>query len=517
VPIPIPERSEIFGKAWTRPAGLLVDEALAGTRAGIRALLPDLPDGEGAAGPAVRFSLDESLGAERYRLVCGESGAAAEAGDAAAAVFAAATVRQLLEENGGRIPRCSIEDGPRFGWRGVCMDVCRHFFPAETLRKLIDVMALYKYNRLHLHLSDDQGFRFGSERFPLLAAVGSQRKSTLVKRGAGAVQDGAPHGGYYTKDELRDLVRYAKARGIEIVPEIDVPGHALAMLAAYPELMCFPEPVEVATSFGVSDFSRKLLCAGSERVYEFLFSLLDELTEVFPFGYVHLGGDEAVKTEWARCPRCRAAIKEHGLGGGRELQGWMLSRLSRHLEARGRRAIVWNDGLSGALDRNVVCQYWTPFFIENKRRAVRWVNDGGEMIWSGFLHVYFDYPYAVTPLKKTYRSEPVPRGILPGRSSGVLGAECAAWTEWIDTEEKLFFNLLPRLAAAAEAMWSPKAKREYRGFLSRLQPHYRLYERLGLPYARRMENSLPIWKRIAELRTFFRRDTHAELAGNQRK
>ncbi len=498
---------------------ITIETELDGAREGILAMLALAEGGRSGAKKApVRFRYNPELAEGQYWLDCTEQGVLAEAGGIPAAVHAAATLAQLTDACGGRLPVCRIDDAPRFGWRGLTLDVCRHFFPIGTVKKLVGLMAYYKLNRLHLHLSDDQGFRFESEKFPLLNTVGSFRASTAVKRGAGETQDGIPHGGYYKKEELRELVRFAKARGVEIVPELDMPGHAVAMIAAYPELACFSDakhPVRVATRFGVSEFSKNLLCAGNERTFSFLFALLDEMMEVFPFEYFHLGGDEAVKTEWKRCPKCQNVMREQKLPDERELQGWFLNRASRYLNAHGRTAIVWNDGLCKTLDDDVVCQYWTPFFIEGKRRTVRRANAGGRMISSAFLRVYFDYPYAVTPLKKTYDYEPVPRGVAPDKRDGVIGAECAVWTEWIDTEEKLLFMTLPRLAAVSEAMWCSH-KPGYRDFLRRLESHYRLYGKLGLTYAKKAGRTLPIWKRIAGVRTFFQTDTHAELHENER-
>jgi len=520
MPIPNVQQLKINEAEGAVSAGeLTIEKELDGAQDGILAMLALAEGGRsGVKSAPVRFRYNRELAEGRYRLDCTEQGALAEAGGVPAAVHAAATIAQLQNEHGGRLPVCRIDDAPRFGWRGLTLDVCRHFFPIDTVKRLVELMAYYKLNRLHLHLSDDQGFRFESEQFPRLNTVGSLRKSTAVKRGAGETQDGVPHGGYYKKEELRELVRFAKARGIEIVPELDMPGHAVAMIASYPELACFSDeknPVRVATHFGISEFSKKLLCAGNEATFSFLFALLDEMMEMFPFGYFHLGGDEAVKEEWKRCPKCQSVMREQQLPNERELQGWFLNRASRYLKAHGRTAIVWNDGLCKTLDDDVVCQYWTPFFIEGKRRTVRRANADGRILSSAFLHVYFDYPYAVTPLKKTYGYEPVLRGVAPDKKENVIGAECAVWTEWIDTEEKLFFMTLPRLAAVSEAMWCP-GRPGYPDFLRRLEPHIRLYERLGLTYAKKAGRTLPIWKRIAAAKTFIQTDTHAELRENRR-
>ncbi|NCB05351.1 MAG: hypothetical protein EOM69_07485, partial [Clostridia bacterium] len=437
------------------------------------------------------------------------------AGDAAAAVYAAASIAQLCAEHAGELPLGELEDAPTHPWRGLLIDVCRHFFPIRTIKTLVDLMAYYKYNRLHLHLSEDQEFRFESERFPLLNSIGSYRKSTFVRHAGFQGEDGVPHGGYYTKAELRELVRYAKARGIEIVPEIDMPGHALSMIAAYPDLACVSEPVEVATRFGITDFSNKLFCAGSERTYTFLFSLLDEVMEIFPFEYFHIGGDEALKSEWKRCKRCQKVMREQGLKDERELQGYFLNRVIAHLQEHGKRAIVWNDGLCNTLSKSAICQYWTPLSHNGPARVARYVNDGGQAILSPVTRVYFDYPYAATPLKKTFNYRPTLHGIRGGRQENILGVEAAIWTEWIDTEEKLFFNTLPRLAATAETGWAAGERARYDDFLCRLEPHDRLYERLGLTYARQVKQPLPLLKRAHGALTYAAKETHAELMNQQ--
>ena len=514
MPIPmLKEYRPTSGTAALQASGFSLDPALEGAREGISAML-SLAGQSGGYGET-RFLKNGSLAEEAYALRCDEAGVFAEAGGEAGAVHAAAALTQLMLENGGVLPACTVSDEPRFGWRGLSLDVCRHFFPMSTVKQLVDLLAFYRFNRLHLHLTDDQGFRFESERFPLLNSVGSRRESTFVRKNGINGQDGVPHGGYYTKAELRELVAYCKARGIEIVPEIDMPGHVTAMIAAYPELACFLDeqnPVRVATYFGVSEFSKVLLCAGNEKTFDFLFELLDEVMEVFPFEFIHLGGDEAVKEHWKRCPKCQAAMQARGLKDERELQGWFLNRVSQYLASRGRKTIIWNDGLCKTLNRDIVCQFWTPAYTEGKGRTVRFANAGGRVIGSEFLRVYFDYPYALTPLKKTFRYEPVLRGVKKSARGNFIGMECAIWTEWIDTEEKLFFNTLPRLAAAAEAGWSA-GKWNYRAFLSKLPSHYALYERLGLPYAKGLEHPKPFWKRIRILIAFIKNNTHVELPG----
>ena len=487
------------------------DTALEHAKEGVLAMLSLGEASPAMEGTVAGFRQNPALDAEQYRILADGNGVFVEAGDVAGAVYAAATIAQLCAEHGGQLPYCAIDDAPEKPWRGFLFDICRHFFPMRTVKSVVDLLAYYKYNRLHLHLTEDQGFRMESERFPRLDSVGSFRTSTVKKHADNAGADGVPHGGYYTKAELRELVRYAKARGIEIVPEIDMPGHALSIIAAYPELACVNEPAEVATRFGVTDFSKKLFCAGSERTYDFLFSLLDEALEVFPFEYIHIGGDEAVKSEWKRCERCQQTMREHGLANERELQGYLLNRVIEHLKSRGRKAIVWNDGLCKTLSQDAVSQYWTPWFLETQTRTTRRVNAGGQAILSPYLYTYYDYPYAMTPLKKTYDYRATLRGLRQANEKSILGVEAAIWTEWVDTEEKLFFNTLPRLAATAETGWTARANRGYAGFLQRLKPHYDLYHRLGLTWANNVEQPLSLLRRIQGTLTYFTRETHAEL------
>lgn len=512
MPIPMVRSIKLYeGSIALNRADVRMDAALEDAREGVLAMLALGERRSTAGGATVVFRRNAMLSAERYVLSAGAGGVSVEAGGTAGAVYAASTISQLMLENGGTLPYCLAEDEPRFGWRGVLLDVCRHFFPMETVYRLVDIMAYYKFNRLHLHLTDDQGFRFESERYPLLNDIGSWRKSTLVRHNGVSAQDGLPHGGYYRKAELRELVRFAKARGIDIVPEIDMPGHALSAIAAYPELACFCEPVDVATRFGVTTFSKKLYCAGDPKTYEFLFSLLDEALEVFPFEYVHIGGDEAVKTDWKRCGRCQALKKEQGLKNERELQGHFLNRAIEYLASRGRRAIVWNDGFCDTLNKSAVCQYWTPLPHEGTDRTARHINAGGEAILSPLTRLYFDYPYAATPLKKTYRCRTTLAGVRKKARANILGVEAALWTEWIDTEERLFFNALPRLAAAAQTGWSARGSERYSAFLRRLKPHYDLYDRLCLTYHANAERPMPINRRILGTIEFLTKETHAEL------
>ena len=443
---------------------------------------------------------DAALLPEAYTLVCDADGCRMTARDAAGAVYALIALSRLKTESD--VPFTAIADAPKYAWRGLSVDVCRHFFPIPTLKKIIDLLASYRMNVLHFHLSDDQGFRFESKRFPLLNIVGSIRKSSAVRDGNGERQDGIPHGGYYTQEELRELLAYAKARAVDIVPEIEIPGHSNAILAAYPELSCTGEPSEVVTEYGIKAFSAHILCAGNDKTLPFLFDLLDEAASVFPSPYFHLGGDEAVKTEWQACEKCQQRMQELGLKDERALQGWLLSECAAHLKRIGKRAIVWNDALAAEVSPDVTVQHWTAPFMATMRRTKAHMRRGGQVILSPFMKYYLDYPYAMTPLRKTLRYRPA------RDAKDALGVECCIWCEWIATEEKLFFQLLPRLAVVAQTAWTGACPH---AFLPALADEYRRYDALGLPYNRDAEKRRGLFHRLRVMLAFAKTDTGVEV------
>lgn len=496
------------GKSYifTDKSAVFAHEAfLAQARAG--AELFGLPLTSGEALADVRVYFNSSLEAEGYSLVCDESGVTirAKTGKGVAHAFAAAW--QLA--SGKALPCIELKDAPAYEWRALNLDICRHFFGVETIKKVIDLLWLYRFSVLHLHLSDDQGFRLESERYPELNSIGSFRKSSAVKRGDGEKQDGKPHGGYLKKTEARELVAYATARGIDIVPEIEAPGHCAAIVAALPQLSCFPRKSEVASEYGFKDFSAHILCSNKPEVYEVLYNIIDEAAELFPAKYFHIGGDEAKKNEWKKCPACQCLRKEKGLRDERELQGYMMSRVCEHVGSLGKEAIVWNDGYCENMG-SLICQQWTPKTVEGSRRVPRLLENGGKAIFSGFEHLYFDYPYSMTPLNKTY-SYTLPNRLSPKARERILGLECCLWTEWIEDEAKLFYNLLPRLAAAAELMWNASSRADYEDFCARLQAHYAIYKAMGLNYAQKKEAPMGLIKRISVTGKFFNSDAYVEM------
>ncbi|MDD4839582.1 MAG: beta-N-acetylhexosaminidase [Clostridia bacterium] len=469
----------------------------------MRLLLSDMLLSEGKENE-VLFSDDTSLGDEDYRLSVGESVEIA-ASSQRGFLHGLATLKQLIFENLNddktkyaknesislknknrsenspsvisKIPYCIIEDSPRFAYRGYMLDVSRHFFGVSTIKKILDALWLLKLNVFHLHLCDNQGFRLEIESLPKLHEIGSVRKQT---RG-----DGVELKGFYTKSEIAEIIKYADERGIEVIPEIDMPGHTIAMLAAYPELSCTEKPIEVAERFGIV---REILCAGKESVFEFLFKLLDEVAKLFPSKYIHIGGDEAPKYQWEECAACRNAVKKNGLRDMEDLQGYFTNRIIDHLKTLGKTAIVWNESLnSGILDESAVCQYWQDGKVPERVFAA--ADRGRKTIISKFSPYYLDYPYGMFSLKKTYLFEPLMDGMSTQGAKNIWGIESPLWTEYVPDEEKLFYQTFPRLIAVAESAWT-KCEKDFDDFKMRLPLMQRMLDEISVAGAS-INESLP--------------------------
>ena len=375
------------------------------------------------------------------------------------------------------VPCLRIADAPRFGWRGVLLDCCRHFMDVATIERLLDLMSLHKLNRLHWHLTEDQGWRLASDARPRLAGVAAWRQD----------HDGVRYGGFYTRDEARHVVAYAAARGITVVPEIEMPGHSQAALAAYPELGCRGDTLAVQDSWGVWP---DVYCAGNEATFAFLEEVFAEVLEIFPSEFVHVGGDECPKTRWQNCPRCQERIRAEGLTDEHELQSWFIRRMERWLAARGRRLIGWDEILEGGLAPGATVQSWRGF-----EGAVAAARQGHDTVVSPTSHAYFDYDIGVTDLAEVYAYEPVPAELDPAQARHVLGGEMNLWTEYAP-QATVDERLVPRLCAMAEVLWAPAPPRADRGgrevkdpatvgrdltgFWERLAGHYARLDRLGL-------------------------------------
>lgn len=431
-------------------------------------VIASLFGGADASSP-VKFSKGETEW--DYVLKITPKGVSALAKDDEGLFHAAVTLLQLT---GGALeadlPACTVYDKPRYAYRAGMIDVCRHFFGVDTVKKLIDTMALFKFNYLHFHVSEDQGFRLRIDSMPKLHQIGSERKGTCG--------DGKPVGGYYTKAQIKEIVDYAAERFIQIVPEIDMPGHTRAIVAAYPELSCSGKPTEVASWFGIHS---KILCAGKESVYEAIDRIFAETAEMFPCKLFHLGGDEVAKLEWAKCPDCAAAYKREGLKNLEELQGYFTNRVIKLLEKYGKTPILWNEALnSGMLSGDAVVQYWTTDRASAERVSKAVCEEGRKVIMSRCNPYYLDYPCGTHSLKAIYELEPSDELGKKGES-GIMGVECPLWTEHISDVEDLFRHFYPRALAVAETGWSAPGK-DYADFRDRLAGVLFLLEKRGAAY-----------------------------------
>jgi hexosaminidase len=383
------------------------------------------------------------------------------------------------------IPAVEIEDVPRFPYRGMHLDVGRHFFPVPFLKRYLDLLAAYKMNVFHWHLTEDQGWRMEILRYPRLTEVGSCRAETILEKNFDPyIGDGIPYCGHYTQDEIREVVAYARDRFITVIPEIEMPGHSVAALAAYPELACTPGPFQVHTVWGVT---RDIFCP-SEQTFTFLEGVLEEVMELFPSPYIHIGGDEAPKDRWRESEVAQEVIRREGLADEEELQSWFVRRVEAYLNAKGRSIIGWDEILEGGLAPNATVMSWrgTAGGIEAARA-------GHDVIMTPTSHVYFDYyqgdplqePLGIggfSPLERVYAFEPVPEELSPAEARHILGAQANLWTEYIKTPEHAEYMLLPRMLALAEVVWSPAGRRSWNGFTRRLPPHLARLDAAGINY-----------------------------------
>jgi len=459
--------------------------------------LPIQPD-EPSRTNAIRLvsgDVRAGLGREGYRLVVSPIAVCIEAPQATGVFYGIQTLRQLLPAEVERrvfVPsmdwqaQCvTIRDWPRFEWRGYMLDEGRHFHGKQTVLRTLDLMALQKLNVLHWHLTEDQGWRVEIERYPRLTEVGSQRKGTA--RGFMGEHDGVPHGGFYSQEEIKEIVAYAAKHHITIVPEIEMPGHSLAALAAYPELSCTGGPFEVACRFGIME---DIYCAGKEETFTFLQNVLDEVMALFPSPFIHIGGDEAPKKRWKECPACQRRIRQGGLKDEHALQVYFTNRIAKYLASHGRRLVGWNEILAQGLDASAVPQYW----MRNRKAFIKAIRDGRQAVISSYLYAYLDHSYSLTPLSKAYHFEPIFRELDARAARNVLGLEALMWTEFVSTRARLDYQTYPRLTAFAETGWTPKEKKDFKDFQQRLAVFMRRLNEFGVGYARGREVE-PGWLR----------------------
>jgi len=446
----------------------------------------------------IHLVLDESLEMEAYSLHIDEDGVLLTAGDASGAFYGMQTLHQMLPAdisgNGPALntrwtlPQAHIEDAPRFGYRGLHLDVGRHFFDVAFVKRYIDVMSRYKLNVFHWHLTEDQGWRVEIDAFPRLTEVGAWRKETVVEKNLNPyIGDGIPHGGFYTKEEIRDVVAYAAERHVMVIPEIDIPGHTGAVLAAYPELGCHEGPYEVKTTWGIQ---QDILCP-SEATFSFLYTVLEEVAELFPGPYIHIGADEVPKVQWEESPVAQEVIRREGLADEEELQSWFVRRIEAHLNSLGKQLIGWDEILEGGLAPNATVMSWrgTIGGIEAARM-------GHDVIMTPTDYLYFDFyqgdpesePLAmnwanrIIPLDTVYAFEPIPEELSSEEAEHVLGAQGNVWTEYISTPEYVEYMTFPRALALSEIVWSPASTLNIDRFYDRLAINLNHLERLGVNY-----------------------------------
>ncbi|RJG56205.1 beta-hexosaminidase [Sphingobium terrigena] len=439
------------------------------------------------AGGVIRFERDASVdAAEGYRLDVTPQGATIRAREDRGLIWGAMTLAQLLSPDARfgqavTLPAVSIEDAPRFVWRGLMMDVARHFQPVETLYPIIDAMAAQKLNTLHLHLTDDQGWRVEIKRYPKLTEIGGWR--TPPSSGGAP---GAKVGGFYTQDELKALVAHAADRGITIVPEIDMPGHAQAAVAAYPEeIGVLGDRPDVSHDWGINPW----LFSPSDRSMGFIRNVLDELMAIFPSPFIHVGGDEAVKDQWQRSPLVQAQMKKMGIKTENQMQGWMIAQLGQYLSSKGRRLIGWDEILEGDVPTSASVMSW-----RGEKGAVEAANKGHDVVLAPAPILYFDSlqsdrsdeppgRLSIQTLEQVYAFEPVAAGVSADNARHVLGAQATAFSEYLATAKQKEHAIFPRLSAVAELTWSARDKRDWKDFVARLDPQMLRYQREGIAAA----------------------------------
>ena len=450
------------------------------------------------------YEQDASLGHEAYRLRVGDNGIVITSSSKAGAFYAEKTLAQLRQADGS-YPAVEIEDWPAYPWRGFLLDEGRHFFGKETVKRVLDLMAYHKLNVFHWHLTEDQGWRIDVPGMPELVKYGSVRPespshdATLKKLADYQYRseslNGIPYGPYfYSESDLREIVAYAKERHIKVVPEIDMPGHALAILAAYPKLACFPENIKRRMAWPDWGIFADVLCVGNDDTLGFLYRVLDYVCDVFPSDVIHIGGDECPFVNWAKCPKCQARMKAEGLKEAKELQGWLTTKVAEYLAKKGRRIMGWDEILAGNVPQSAIGQSWRT---SNRNGSGTDLVSGGlgaerghDMVMTPHDETYYAYqqglgedPFArdgeVLPLEKAYSFDPA-RSVSPSAKKRILGSEACLWSEYIWNEYDLAWRAWPRTCAMAEVLWRNPAPRDYSDFEKRMEVHRKRLIRMGV-------------------------------------
>lgn len=439
----------------------------------------------------LQILIDPAFSAEQYQLRIGdEKKITIVCSEKSGCIHAMISLQQLISaqvmgnssKSTVKLAVQTIDDKPRMAYRGMHLDVCRHFFPVSFIKQYINMMAYYKFNNFHWHLTEDQGWRIEIKKYPKLTQIGGYRNGSQIGAWSAQTFDTFRYGGFYTQDEIKAVVAYAKARGINVIPEIEMPGHSLAALSAYPEFSCTGGPFTPAKGWGVFD---DVYCAGNDRTFEFLQDVIDEVIELFPESpYIHIGGDECPKTRWKTCAKCQLRMKENGLKDEHELQSYFIQRMEKYINAKGKKIIGWDEILEGGLAPNATVMSW-----RGTAGGIEAAKQNHPAIMTPGKPCYFDHyqgakegePVAIggyNPLDTVYRYSPIPTDLAPTLKSKILGAQGNVWTEYMPNEEQVEYMVLPRAAALAEVLWSPEGTNTengfdaaYTNFLNRCQLH----------------------------------------------
>lgn len=435
---------------------------------------------------------------EGYMITVDKKGVVIEGATAAGVFYGVQTLRKSIPVDKSltevTLPGVVLKDAPRFGYRGVMLDCARHYFPVKFVKQFIDLIAMHNMNVFHWHLTDDQGWRIEVKKYPSLAKTGSVREKTVLGHNSDVFDD-TPYGGYYTQEEAREIVKYAADRFITVIPEIDMPGHMIAALAAYPDMGCTGGPYKVCPIWGVMP---DVLCLGNEKTYQFCEDVLSEMMDIFPSEYIHLGGDETPNVRWKECPKCKALMAKENLTPGK-LQGYFTNRIEKFVNSKGRRIIGWDEILDGDINQSATIMSW-----RGTAPGARGAKMGHDVIMSPSSHVYFDYyqtrqgesqweePLLIggnLPIERTYSLEPVPEGADAETASHIIGVQGNLWTEYIAGPSLAEYQVLPRMGALSEVQWRPQGQKDFENYKLRQTKMLKLYDAYGLVYAKHM------WKR----------------------
>ena len=439
---------------------------------------------------------DVDGGSEAYRLKVSKKTVTIDGATHAGVFYGMQTVMKALPIVKGEkqvlLPAVEIADAPRFAYRAFMIDCGRHFFSVDYLKKLIDIFAMHNINYFHWHLTEDQGWRIEIKKYPLLTEIGSKRTGTITAPQSGEY-DNVPVSGYYTQEEAREIVRYAAERYITVIPEIDMPGHMQAALASYNDLGCTGGPYEVCRHFGVI---KEVMCAGKPQTLQFAKDVINEIMDIFPSPYIHIGGDECPKERWKECERCQAKIAALGLkdieGHSKEeqLQSWFMGEVAKEIKARGRKMLGWDEILDGTPSKDITVIAWT-----SQKASIRSAKEGHKTVVAPITNFYFSNPRinqitGIPSIKRVYDVNPAFAELTDSEKANVIGAEGCIWTEWVPDTKKLEWELLPRLAALAEVQWTNQEQREFGSFAERLLHMHDIYRKMNLNYKEDIEKAI---------------------------